>query len=242
MKLLTTNYKLQTTNKGISLYLALMIMFILLAIGLGVSLIIVSQMKMIRGMGDSVVALYAADTGIERALYEKRINGESCDGCSDSVGGANYTVNYTENSEFRWQSSGNYKGTKRAIEVISPVVFDFCLEGPAPCVNPSLDSLCIRPGNIGGLSGTQTTITATYISGTTGKIVAFSISLSTPLPPTIQTTFSPLSCPLSCSSTLTFRVYGTTPEGEYPIIIEGETDIKTQKVNFLLKVYSSCPA
>jgi hypothetical protein len=232
-------------QKGVSLYFALMIMFILLAIGLGISLIIVSQMKMIRGMGDSVVALYVADTGIEHAMYNKRVEGGN-GGVSGtiSIGGelANYNVISFLPSEAKWQSSGNYKGVKRAIEITSPVVFDFCLEGPAPCVNPSLDSLCIRPGNIGGLSGTQTTITATYISGTTGKIVAFSISLSTPLPPTIQTTFSPLSCPLSCSSTLTFRVYGTTPEGEYPIIIEGETDIKTQKVNFLLKVYSSCPA
>jgi len=44
-------------------------MAILLAIGLGLSTLIISQMKMIREMGDSVIALHAADTGIERALY-----------------------------------------------------------------------------------------------------------------------------------------------------------------------------
>jgi len=57
-------------QKGVSLYLTLMIMTILLAIALGISSILVSQIKMIRGMGYSVIAFYAADTGIERELYE----------------------------------------------------------------------------------------------------------------------------------------------------------------------------
>jgi len=56
-------------ERGVALYLALMIMFILIAIGLGVSLIIVSQMKMMKGMGDSVVAFYAADTGIDKTIF-----------------------------------------------------------------------------------------------------------------------------------------------------------------------------
>ncbi|MBZ9569600.1 hypothetical protein KJA16_01615 [Patescibacteria group bacterium] len=60
------------SKKGVSIYLAIMIMFILLAIGLGISVIIVSQMKMIRGMVDSVIAFCAADTGIERILHEAK--------------------------------------------------------------------------------------------------------------------------------------------------------------------------
>jgi len=59
-------------ERGVSLYLGLMIMTILLAIGLGISTIIVSQMRMIRGMGDSVVAFFAADTGIEKVLYDDK--------------------------------------------------------------------------------------------------------------------------------------------------------------------------
>jgi hypothetical protein len=118
MILPTTNYRLQTTKKGVSLYLALIIMFILIAIGLGVSLIIVSQMKMMKGMGDSVVAFYAADTGIEHSLYNSRIevgNGQ----VSGSVGDANYQV--TSPSADTYQSKGwTAAGIKRAIEIYSP--------------------------------------------------------------------------------------------------------------------------
>ena len=61
-------------NKGVSLYLAVVIMAILLAIVLGVSAILVSQIKIIRGVENSVIAFYAADTGIEDILYPNRAN------------------------------------------------------------------------------------------------------------------------------------------------------------------------
>jgi len=250
-------------KKGVSLYLALMIMFILIAIGLGVSLIIVSQMKMIRGMGDSVVALYAADTGIERALYEKRANGMNWSG-SDSVGGANYTVNYTENSEVRWQSSGNYKGTKRAIEVISPVVFDFNLVLEAPYgTGWAPDNLCIRPSD-----STFTTVTTTHISGPTEDVtfsVSDSPSITSPVPgwpgcfyplhsgetpiTDLKACFSPAVCTISsasptCSSTLTLSdAGGDMPLGTYAMKVSGAaTDILTKQADIQLKVQNaSCP-
>lgn len=58
------------SEKGVSLYIAFMIVAILLVIGFGMSVILISQIKMLRGMGDSVVAFYAANTGIERTLFE----------------------------------------------------------------------------------------------------------------------------------------------------------------------------
>jgi len=57
------------SQKGVSLYIAFMIMMSLLAIAFGISAILFSQMKMIRGIGDSVIAFYAADTGIEKTLF-----------------------------------------------------------------------------------------------------------------------------------------------------------------------------
>lgn len=63
------NAKMLKCEKGALLYFALVIMVILLAIGLSLSVIIIGQLRMIKGMGDSVVALHAADTGIEEALY-----------------------------------------------------------------------------------------------------------------------------------------------------------------------------
>jgi len=111
-------------QKGVSLYLALMIMFILIAIGLGISLIIVSQMKMIRGMGDSVVAFYAADTGIEHALYDKRRKGGTGEVSGSLDANTSYTV-YSNTEEGKWMSVGNFKiggssGVKRSVEITIP--------------------------------------------------------------------------------------------------------------------------
>jgi len=107
-------------QKGVSLYLALMIMFILIAIGLGMSLIIVSQMKMIKGMGDSVVAFYAADTGIEHSLYEKRVKGSTTGEIPDTpLGEAKYKVTKISGENI-WQSVGTFKGVKRAVEISYP--------------------------------------------------------------------------------------------------------------------------
>ena len=133
------------TERGISIYLALIIMIILLAIGLGITTIIVFQMKMIRGMGDSVVALYAADTGIERALYDGKnanshygptpINGSSYEvdvvccqsGIDPCLWGAGdclvecpglTTEDPDCNASYLcYKSVGTYRGIRRAIEV-----------------------------------------------------------------------------------------------------------------------------
>ena len=59
-------------EKGASLYLAIVIMSILLATVLGLTTISISQIKLVRGMGDSVMAFGAADAGIEWALYQER--------------------------------------------------------------------------------------------------------------------------------------------------------------------------
>jgi Tfp pilus assembly protein PilX len=61
---------IHNSQKGISVYIAFMIMAILSVIGFGLSTILLSQIEMMRGMGNSVVAFYAAETGVERTLYE----------------------------------------------------------------------------------------------------------------------------------------------------------------------------
>jgi hypothetical protein len=57
-------------QKGVSLYLAVVLMTMLLALVLGISTILLRQLQSIRGMEDSVVALYAADSGIEQVLVD----------------------------------------------------------------------------------------------------------------------------------------------------------------------------
>jgi hypothetical protein len=68
-----TKKLLITANKGqrgISIYLAVITMSILLAIIIGLDAILVGQIKATRDMGYSVTAFYAAETGIEEALND----------------------------------------------------------------------------------------------------------------------------------------------------------------------------
>jgi hypothetical protein len=57
------------STKGTILYFAILILGALFAISAGLSLIVFGQMKIQREIGHSVIALHAADTGVERALY-----------------------------------------------------------------------------------------------------------------------------------------------------------------------------
>lgn len=65
MKFMFNSYYPQ---KGITLYLVIVVLAILLAMVLGLTVVLVTQLKMVRNLGNSVVALYAADTGIEKGL------------------------------------------------------------------------------------------------------------------------------------------------------------------------------
>ncbi len=55
--------------KGASLYLTLMLLSVILGIFLGLASLLLGQIKMFRSVEESVIAFYAADTGIERNLY-----------------------------------------------------------------------------------------------------------------------------------------------------------------------------
>jgi Tfp pilus assembly protein PilX len=56
-------------QQGVSLYLSIVILFIFLGISLGLSVLLISRIKMIRSVGDSIVAFYAADAGVEQMLF-----------------------------------------------------------------------------------------------------------------------------------------------------------------------------
>jgi hypothetical protein len=112
------------SQKGVSVLLASLIMTILLAMSLGLSSILLRQLKMMRGMGDSVVAFYAADTGVERALYE--YTGQTLPveySGSGLAGGASYTAKVEapgtgcSASNLCIKSVGAFKQTRRAIEI-----------------------------------------------------------------------------------------------------------------------------
>lgn len=118
-------YNNETMEKGISLYLSLMIMTIFLAMSFGISIILLRQLEMVRGMGDSVIAFYAADTGIERALYGISYEGggigssysDSLDNKSSYEARVIAPNHDCDASNYCINSVGLFQGTKRAIEV-----------------------------------------------------------------------------------------------------------------------------
>ena len=117
-------------QKGVSLYIAIMIIVILLAIVLGAGAILLGQLKTIKGMENSIAAFYAADSGIEKVLMDRADPALSsafleCP-CSGSVvctlgSDINYCIiveSLSAPDNFYIRSVGSYKGTKRAIEVV----------------------------------------------------------------------------------------------------------------------------
>jgi len=64
-------------EKGVSIFLAVVIMSIILSIVLGLTVILVGQIKAMKDIESSVVAFYGADTGIEQMLDERDIVGNA---------------------------------------------------------------------------------------------------------------------------------------------------------------------
>ena len=62
------NFMSNFSQKGVILFLTIAMLTIILALVLGLGAILIGQVKTVRGMWYSVVALYAADTGIEEVL------------------------------------------------------------------------------------------------------------------------------------------------------------------------------
>jgi len=67
------NYKysrIDESQRGVSLLFIVLITSLILAVGLGVSTLVIQEMRMISEIGYSVIAFYAADSGIEEAIYD----------------------------------------------------------------------------------------------------------------------------------------------------------------------------
>ncbi len=133
-------------EKGVSLYLTVMVMSIFLFVIFSLSVILFYQLQETTRIGDSVVAFYASDSGIERALYDEKIClyttadqcGDSCekdnneDGYCDGVSkdyeeevtfsnGAKYKAKFNSGSSLNYfQSRGEFRETSRAIQISIP--------------------------------------------------------------------------------------------------------------------------
>ena len=111
-------------SKGISLYLTLMTMSILIALALGISVILFNQLKMTRMVGYSVMAFYASNTGVERTLFEIS-QGAAIGGHFEETleNGSSFSADIIGPSadcsapNYCIKSIGTYKDTKRAIRL-----------------------------------------------------------------------------------------------------------------------------
>ena len=113
-------------EKGISLLYVIFITSILLSIAFGINRILISQVKMLSGVGQSVVAFYAADSGIERILVDWQNPNLTLNYYNGSLAnGATYHLSVYQgtnpecDSEFSYciKSIGEYRGVRRAIEI-----------------------------------------------------------------------------------------------------------------------------
>lgn len=111
-------------QKGISIYFAIIILTVLSSVLLALVSISVSQIKIMQTLTNSSAAFYAADTGIEDALYG--IYKEGYDVYSN-VGECNFTGTLDDATytvcvisgipTTTVQSTGTYKNTQRRIEI-----------------------------------------------------------------------------------------------------------------------------
>ena len=107
-------------QKGvISILLSVLILSIVSVITLGISFLMLQQIKMSGQVGHSVVAFYAAEAGAERCLYEVRKNGaSSCpfsDVSLDFNSNAKYSASY--NGSNAVISIGQFFNTSRKVEL-----------------------------------------------------------------------------------------------------------------------------
>ena len=113
--------KIQNKEKGVAaLFITMMVMLVSLSMVLGLTAIFVSYIRVIEGMGDSVVAFYAANSGIERLLYLRdklRQDITSIDGTLINEA-ATYNVRHSiVGGREHFESIGIFKEARRSIRI-----------------------------------------------------------------------------------------------------------------------------
>jgi len=107
----------QFQKGAISIVLAVLLLSILLVIGLGVSALMLQQIKLSGQSSQSVVAFYAADAGAERCLWEVRKGMNICPFTDEllDIPLTKYTVDY--NGTNLIESTGMHGRTVRKLEL-----------------------------------------------------------------------------------------------------------------------------
>ena len=120
-------------EKGVSMYFAVLMTSVSLSMALGIAAIMLNQVKIVRNEGNSVVALAAADSGIEKALSMGNLSGHSSftgyidlnnnhhRDVNDSLYKIEIIAGGTDgcplSSTYCIKSIGLYRGTRRAVQI-----------------------------------------------------------------------------------------------------------------------------
>lgn len=121
----------RNSQKGIALYMTVVISSLILILALNVAAIFFTQSRVSGGMEYSVSAFYAAETGVERTLREisQGTLSTNCPGneCTGTLAnGSSYVTDYllpgqtdcpASTVNYCLKSLGSYKETKRGIRV-----------------------------------------------------------------------------------------------------------------------------
>ena len=116
---------MDNSQKGVTLYFTLIIMAILLAAVFSINTLIISQLKNIKEMGDSVIAFYAADSGAEYALNQGKTGIPPASPYTATLSnGASYTAQAiattSPSCNGQWyciESVGTFRNTQRRVKI-----------------------------------------------------------------------------------------------------------------------------
>lgn len=115
-------------QKGVSLYIAFMVLALLLSLALGISAILLSHIRILRGVGYSVLAFAAAETGVERVL---EIDAASCvdsETIEERIACIRDAINALPGSEFELSNGATFQVTIEAAgEGGCPVNKNYCI-------------------------------------------------------------------------------------------------------------------
>jgi len=108
--------KIGNNQNGIALLLTIVIMSVVMLMAALIANIVLTQLKLSGDIGDSVSAIYAADSGVEWSLYQIRQDASPpspymSNGASISVTVSGVFPNFTI------KSLGSYRSVKRQFEV-----------------------------------------------------------------------------------------------------------------------------
>lgn len=135
--------KLKNNQSGVVLIMSLMILVVMIISVIALSRVIVGEVKMARNSDNSIVAFYAAESGVERALYYLKLGRQATDFTDfNALEGTNIFLDFERNYSFIQSTTTSAYFEAFDIATSSPATAQIILpSGVIPTVDdPSLST------------------------------------------------------------------------------------------------------